>query len=178
MAPAEMNYPIHDKEMLAIIRAFEHWRSELEGTDHPVEVLTDHKALEYFMSTKSLSARQAHWAEILSRYNFRILYCPGKTNTADPLTQMDTDTQALNQTKESAHKQQLIPTDALDPQIVQELKQFEQEVAISLIDSHLDLVDSILQLNRTTHEFDTARILADTKKDYWTLTDGLLKRYR
>jgi RNase H-like domain found in reverse transcriptase len=66
MAPAEMNYPIHDKEMLAIVRAFEHWRSELEGTDHPVEVLTDHKALEYFMSTKALSARQARWAEILS----------------------------------------------------------------------------------------------------------------
>jgi hypothetical protein len=177
MAPAEMNYPIHDKEMLAIVRAFEHWRSELEGTDHPVEVLTDHKALEYFMGTKSLSARQARWAEILSRYNFKILYRPGKTNTADPLTRMDTDTQALNQTRETARKQQLIPTDALDPRIVQELEPFELAASISPIDYHSDLVDSILQLNRTTHEFDTARTLADAGKGYWTLTDGLLKRY-
>ena len=66
MAPAKMNYPIHDKEMLVIVQAFKHWCLELEGTDHPVEVLMDHKALEYFMSTKSLSARQAHLAEILS----------------------------------------------------------------------------------------------------------------
>jgi RNase H-like domain found in reverse transcriptase/Reverse transcriptase (RNA-dependent DNA polymerase)/Integrase zinc binding domain len=174
MAPAEMNYPIHDKEMLAIVRAFEHWRSELQGTGHPVEVLTDHKALEYFMSTKSLSARQARWAEVLSRYNFKILYRPGKTNTADPLTRMDTDTLALNQAKESSRQQQLIPTDALDLQIVRELK---QAAAISQIDSHLDLVDSILQLNRTAPEFDITRTLADEKKDYWTLTDGLLKRY-
>jgi hypothetical protein len=59
MAPAEMNYLIHDKEMLVIVQAFEHWRSELEGTDHPVEVLMDYKALEYFISTKALSVRQA-----------------------------------------------------------------------------------------------------------------------
>ena len=118
MAPAEMNYPIHDKEMLAIVRAFEHWRSELEGTDHLVEVLTDHKALEYFMSTKALSARQARWAEVLSQYNFKILYRPGSTNTADPLTRMDTDTADLNCTKASARQQQLLETDRLDPKIV------------------------------------------------------------
>jgi len=54
-----MNYFIHDKEMLAIVQAFEHWRAELKGTDYLVEVLTDYKALKYFMSTKALSARQA-----------------------------------------------------------------------------------------------------------------------
>jgi hypothetical protein len=53
-----MNYPIYNKEMLAIVQAFEHWQAELKGTDHSVKVLTDYKALEYFMSTKALSARQ------------------------------------------------------------------------------------------------------------------------
>jgi hypothetical protein len=86
MALAKMNYPIHDKEMLAIVQAFEHWRLELEGTNHLVEVLTNYKALEYFMSTKALSTRQARWAKILSRYNFKILYCPRSANIADPLT--------------------------------------------------------------------------------------------
>jgi hypothetical protein len=177
MAPAEMNYPIHDKEMLAIVRAFEHWRSELEGTDHPVEVLTDHKALEHFMSTKALSARQARWAEVLSRYNFKIRYRPGSTNTADPLTRMDTDTAALDRTKAAARKHQLLPSNRLDPRIIWELGQFKQAAEIAPIDTHLDLVDSILRLNRTSPEFDTARILADRKKDHWTLTDGLLKRH-
>jgi hypothetical protein len=114
MALAEMNYPIHDKEMLAIIQAFKHWQTELEDTDHPVEVLTDHKAFEYFMSTKALSARQVCWAEVLSCYNFKILYQPGSMNTADPLTQMDIDTADLNCTKASARQQQLLETDRLD----------------------------------------------------------------
>jgi hypothetical protein len=97
-----MNYPIYNKEMLAIVQAFEHWQAELEGTDYPVEVLTDHKALEYFINTKALSARQACWAEVLSCYNFKILYRLGCTNTADLLTQIDTDTADLNCTKASA----------------------------------------------------------------------------
>jgi hypothetical protein len=177
MAPAEMNYPIHDKEMLAIVRAFEHWRSELEGTGHLVEVLTDHKALEYFMSTKALSARQARWAEVLSRYNFKILYRPGRTNTADPLTRMDTDTADLNRAKASVRQQQLLETDRLDPQIIRELRPFKQAIEISTIEQQLDLVDSILQLNRTSSEFNTARMLADRKEDHWSLTDGLLKRH-
>ena len=59
MAPAETNYPIYDKELLAIVKALQHWRAELEGTKDHVEVITDHKALEYFMTSKSLLARQA-----------------------------------------------------------------------------------------------------------------------
>ena len=55
----ECNYKIYDKELLAIVSAFEHWRPELEGTDLPIQVLTDHKALEYFMTTKKLTYRQA-----------------------------------------------------------------------------------------------------------------------
>ena len=36
MAPAECNYEIYDKEFLAIVRCFEEWRPDLEGTDLPV----------------------------------------------------------------------------------------------------------------------------------------------
>ena len=56
--------------MLAVIYAIEHWQAKLEGSKDLITVVTDHKALEYFMSTKALTARQAHWAKILSRYNF------------------------------------------------------------------------------------------------------------
>jgi len=51
-SPAECNYEIYDKELLAIVRAFEKWRPHLEGASHPIWVLSDHKNLEYFMSTK------------------------------------------------------------------------------------------------------------------------------
>jgi hypothetical protein len=57
MAPAETNYPIYNKEMLAVVKALQHWRAELEGTADAVKVITNHKALEYFMSSKLLSAR-------------------------------------------------------------------------------------------------------------------------
>ena len=87
MSPAECNYEIYDKELLAIIRCFEEWKPELEGTGLPVKVLTDHKGLEYFMTTKKLTPRQARWAEFLSEYNFIISYQSGKKNEkADALT--------------------------------------------------------------------------------------------
>ena len=77
MSPAECTYEIYDKKLLAIIKAFELWRSELENTEDPVQVIIDHKNLEYFKSSKLLSRRQARWSEFLSRFNFKIIYRPG-----------------------------------------------------------------------------------------------------
>jgi len=57
LSSMERNYEIHDKEMLAIIRALEEWRYFLEGATHPVEIWTDHKNLEYFMTAKILNHR-------------------------------------------------------------------------------------------------------------------------
>jgi len=48
MTLAERNYRISDKEGLAIIKALQHWRHWLEGTRIPIEILTDHKNLQYF----------------------------------------------------------------------------------------------------------------------------------
>jgi hypothetical protein len=89
MIGAEHNYPIHDKEMLAIIGAFQHWRAYLVGLPKTIEVLSDHRALEYFMTTKALTARQARWAEVLSQFHFQIQYRPGPTNRADALTRRE-----------------------------------------------------------------------------------------
>ncbi|KAJ1299548.1 hypothetical protein OPQ81_007342 [Rhizoctonia solani] len=46
LEPTEMNHDTHDKELLAIIHAFEQWRMFLEGTEQPITVFTDHKNLE------------------------------------------------------------------------------------------------------------------------------------
>ena len=91
-SPAECNYEIYDKELLAIIRAFEEWRPKLEGSGMPVQVLTDHRNLEYFMTTKTLTRRQARWAEFLSQFNFKIQYRPGRLGTKpDALTRRSGD---------------------------------------------------------------------------------------
>ncbi|SLM40157.1 retrotransposon nucleocapsid protein [Lasallia pustulata] len=46
----EVNYNIYDKELLAIICAFEEWQPELEGSAFPIKVITDHRNLEYFIT--------------------------------------------------------------------------------------------------------------------------------
>ena len=47
----ERNYEIHDKEMLAVIRCLEAWRHYLEGAKLEFEIWTDHKNLQYFMTS-------------------------------------------------------------------------------------------------------------------------------
>ena len=55
----ELNYDVHDKELLAIFEAFKIWRHYLEGSTSPIDVVIDHKNLEYFSTTKILMRRQA-----------------------------------------------------------------------------------------------------------------------
>lgn len=90
LLPAEMNYQIYDKELLAVVDAFKHWRHYLEFSAEPTTVITDHKNLEYFNTTRNLTRRQVRWSEILSDYNFQIIYRPGKQNAAaDALSRKD-----------------------------------------------------------------------------------------
>ena len=78
MLPAELNYEIHDKELLGIFVAFKEWCTYLEGSAHPVQVITNHKTLEYFSTTKLLTHHQARWLEYLSGFHFEVKYHPGQ----------------------------------------------------------------------------------------------------
>jgi hypothetical protein len=73
-SPAECNYDIHNKEMLAIIEALKVSRHYCHGANHTIEILSDHQNLQYFTSTKTLNQRQARWAESLSQFDFVIKY--------------------------------------------------------------------------------------------------------
>ena len=87
LSPAERNYPTHEKEMLAIVRALKKFRADLLGT-HFV-VYTDHRTLECFQKQRDLSKRQARWQEFLADYDFLIEYIKGGRNTvADALSRM------------------------------------------------------------------------------------------
>jgi len=59
LSPAERNYEIYDKEMLAVIWCLEDWRYYLEGTKKEFEIWMDHKNLQYFISSQKLNHRQA-----------------------------------------------------------------------------------------------------------------------
>src|SRR6202453_5403246 len=57
----ERNYEIYDREMLSIMRCLEDWRHYLEGAKERFEILSDHKNLQYFLTSKKLNRRQARW---------------------------------------------------------------------------------------------------------------------
>jgi hypothetical protein len=87
LTPPEINYEVHDKELLAIVESLEHWRYLCIGTAEPVVIHTDHQNLKYFMSSRRLNRRQARWSLLLADYNFQIVPRPGKLQTvADPLS--------------------------------------------------------------------------------------------
>ncbi|GJP33631.1 hypothetical protein CLOM_g18159 [Closterium sp. NIES-68] len=82
---AELNYPIHDKEALAIIIAFKTWRCYLEG--RKTTVYTDHCSLKYLKTQPSLSRRQVRWIDFLeTHFHYDIVYKLGHKNKADALS--------------------------------------------------------------------------------------------
>lgn len=122
---AECNYEIYDKELLAIIKSMEEWRPELQGSQQEFEILTDHKNLEYFTTTKALNQRQVRWSEFLSQYNFRIVYRPGnKAIRPDALSRRHEDRPSSSNPNDERLKNRertLLPADKFDIDLYNEL---------------------------------------------------------
>ncbi len=89
MILAEINYHIYDKKLLIIIRCFKHWWFKLKCTELLIQIFINHQALKIFMKNKQLSWRQVNYLNILSKFNFQIIFRSGKMNTkVDALTRM------------------------------------------------------------------------------------------
>ena len=182
MNPAECNYQIHDKEMLAIVKSLEEWRPELQRKRDRFEIYTDHKSLEYFMTTKQLTARQARWAEALSEYYFIITYRPGKDNVqADALTRRNDEVASQDQLKKEIRQQILLTADKLDPRIVQELEDMSVNVLAPLGTSTpkpfldtITVVDRVLQANLQEPSLEALRTQAAQSDPNLTLYNGIL----
>jgi hypothetical protein len=86
LLPAEQNYDIHDKELLAIIRALEAFCHYLEGHPEPFEIWMDHNNLIYFCTKQRLSHCQARWALFLTEFHFTLIHKPSSYNKADALS--------------------------------------------------------------------------------------------
>ena len=83
----ELNYKIHNKKLLTIVKAFKHWKMYLKELKNVLQVYMNHKNLIYFMITKVLNRQQVQWSEKLSNFNFKIHYQKGSENAkADALS--------------------------------------------------------------------------------------------
>lgn len=135
---AECNYEIYDKELLAIIKSMEEWRPELQGSQQEFEILTDHKNLEYFTTTKALNQRQVRWSEFLSQYNFRIVYRPGaKAIRPDALSRRREDRpNSANPNDERLKNRErvVLPANRFNPDVYQELT---ANISINALDTVL-----------------------------------------
>jgi hypothetical protein len=78
LLPAECNYPVIEKECLAVIWGVEKFEPYLYGRTFVLE--TDHQPLQYLDRTKTTSGRLTRWALRLQKYSFHVKVIPGKEN--------------------------------------------------------------------------------------------------
>ncbi|CAA7042019.1 unnamed protein product [Microthlaspi erraticum] len=84
---AQCNYATTEKELLAIVFAFEKFRSYLVGSK--VIVHTDHAALKYLLSKKDAKPRLIRWILLLQEFDLKIIDRKGAENgVADHLSRM------------------------------------------------------------------------------------------
>jgi hypothetical protein len=74
----EVNYPVHDLELVVVVFALRIWRHYLYRSQ--TQIFTDHKSLKYVMSQKKLNMQQRRWIELIKDYDCTIEYHPGKAN--------------------------------------------------------------------------------------------------
>lgn len=73
---AELNYPVHEKELYAIKLALKDWEHWIQN-GQPITVLTDHQSLQYMNSMTTQSKRLARWVEEFQSFHLDIKYRPG-----------------------------------------------------------------------------------------------------
>lgn len=171
MQPAEMRYEIHDKEMLAIIRSLNEWRSLLIGLQTtPFLIVTDHRALEYFMTKRLLNQRQARWQEVLGDYHFQITYRPGTENVVADALSRKADELKTQKAKDIASRTQTM----LDSTVIALI---EPDIFVGSLNSSYELIDEVLKANREHPSLEAFREKAAKEEHGWKLKNGLLTRY-
>ncbi|XP_050229333.1 uncharacterized protein LOC126678479 [Mercurialis annua] len=85
---AQINYATTEKEFLAVVYAFDNFRSYLVGSK--VIVYTDHSAIKYLISKQDAKPRLIRWVLLLQEFNFEIRDKKGSENVvADHLSRLE-----------------------------------------------------------------------------------------
>ena len=88
--PAQRKYTVTERECLAVVYAFKYFRHYFGTT--VVTVYTDHSALQYLQTAKSLTGRLERWALSLQEYPLEIRYRKGcEQGAADGLSRLGHD---------------------------------------------------------------------------------------
>jgi transposase InsO family protein len=146
LLPAESRYGVHDKELLAIVRALEFWRPWLLASPFTVEVHTDHANLKYFATKQILSARHHQWAHQLGEYNFTLYHRAGALNRVADLLSRRGDHAFEEGEKQSLNESTLLPPYAWanSIRVVPEHSQVEaSEVSDNTSDSEGEVFESV-----------------------------------
>ena len=156
-SPQEINYEIYDKKLLAIIKAFEEWQPMLKRAGLPIKILTDYRNLQYLMTTKQLSRRQARWSKYLSRFNFVIQFRPGKLGgKPNALTKRSDDLPKEGNERIKQMQQTVLKEHNLDPAIKSNLDPVATPSTLP--------TPSVLNLDLTLNLNSTLNISVDTIK--------------
>ena len=140
MQPAERNYEIYDKELLAIVEVLAKWQQYLLDAAETFEIWTDHENLKYFREPHKLNGRQARWYLKLQDYDFILQHILGKTNTkADILSRKD-----QVDTKEDNKDVQLLKDEMWLRKIVGRIRVFDNRKTVE----ETDIIKRIIK-NRT-----------------------------
>ena len=170
MLPAELNYPVHDKEFLAIFYAFKEWRQYLEGAQVHIQVYSDHRSLEYFLTTKQLTRRQARWSEYMADFHFTIEYRSGKKSTKPDALSRRAD-----------HR----PSDTTSTSLSHELNEHnnrplltKNQLLISTLDNEsVDSANDLLETQRNSAEYSGWISKVDDPKTDWRKDNiGLIRK--
>ena len=192
---AQLNDNIYNKEMLAIILAFEQQQAKLERIqiDNPFLVYSDYRALEYFITTKKLFARQAYQAKYLSQFHFKLIYQAKKANKqVNALSKKHKDIKRQGKAIEEYKTQVLLPYTKINLAIIQDLQlalvklalELEQELGLttdltSQLYNSIQLLDQILIANRILPGLVELYTKAEFEQEKTQqLKDSLLLQYR
>ena len=84
--PAECNYDVYDRELLAVIRALAHWRHLLLGVKHRIVIWTDHNNLTFYRHPQTISSWVVRYIPRMAEYDLVLKHKPGTSNRADYLS--------------------------------------------------------------------------------------------
>ena len=155
MCDAQINYTTTEKELLAVVFAFDRFRSYLVGTK--VIVHTDHSAIKYLMSKADAKPRLIRWVLLLQEFDLEIIDRKGTENqVADHLSRLEG--------KVSSGGNHEIKENFPDEQILA-IQHFQGETHPWYADLANYLVSGLKPYNQTKQQF--KKFLHESKQYFW-----------
>jgi hypothetical protein len=105
MSSAQLNYAVHEWELLAVVEALKTWRCYLYGSSTQIEIYTDHHSLTYLSTQPNLSPRQSRWVEQLQDYSFKVHHLSGEKNVVADALSRRSDYEAAHQQESETRRQ-------------------------------------------------------------------------